>query len=136
MSKAADVKAFAAELRPHIAADIDRAEILKAMAKAARDKGIDWAQLKALVKAQELDAREGSDRRVAAIIDKADFAAAYADMLGFASKMNNKGKSCSSASQNATDRDPRIIRPAPVGEISIAVADAGDLPAFLDRRPS
>lgn len=97
MSKVADVKASASELRPYIAAEIDRAEILKAMAKAARDKGIDWAQLKALVKAQELDAREGTDKRVVAIIDKADFAAAYADMLGFASNMNNRGATCSSA---------------------------------------
>ena len=94
--KKSDIVAFEKELRPIIEDEIGRAEVLKAMAKAARDKGIDWAQFKKLVKARIEDSREGSDKRVAAIIEKADFAASYADMLGFASNMNNHEKSCSS----------------------------------------
>lgn len=173
MTKAADVKGFAQELRPHIEAAIDSAEILKGLAAAARAKGIDWSALKALVKAQALDARDGTDKRVAALIEKADFAASYADILGFASaNMNNFSKSRSSSpasiDQHSTDPDARIVSPASRSEVgrkpdhgqrsdsdqnaqsippvsgseklqrqlqaSIAIADAGDLPDFLDRR--
>lgn len=94
--KKADAIAFEKELRPIIEDEIDKAEILKAMAKAVRDKGGDWAQFKKLVKAKIEDSRDGSDKRVSAIVEKADFAATYADWLGFASNMNNNEKSYSS----------------------------------------
>lgn len=131
MSKAADVKGFAQELRPHIEAALDSAEILKGLAAAAREKGIDWSALKALVKAQAQDARDGTDKRVAAIIDKADFAASYADMLGFASNMNEKDESRSSSV---------TIAPAPVVQAQPSAApvqtvpyEYPDLPAHLQR---
>lgn len=141
--KASDVKALAQELRPHIEAEIDRAEIIKGMATAAREKGIDWSELKKLVKAQVLDAREGTDKRVAAIIEKADFASAYADMLGFASKMNEKEKTCSSSAPapKATDKPAGAIEPAPAvmrpaAEIPApvrAIPDDLSIPDFLVR---
>lgn len=159
MSKAADVKGFAEELRPHIEAALDSAEILKGLAAAAREKGIDWSALKALVKAQALDARDGTDKRVAAIIEKADFAASYADMLGFASNMNNKSESRSSSvsiaagtaapAQKPVQQEPvvqAISTSAPSQthqqlQASVAIARSGgdpfaelEIPARLDRR--
>ncbi len=60
------------------------------MRDAATEKGLDWSQVKALLKAQAQDERDGGDgKRVNRIIEKADFASAYADMLGLgAAKMN------------------------------------------------
>lgn len=161
MTKAADVKGFAKELRPHIEAALDTAEVLKGMAAAAREKGIDWTQLKALVKAQALDAREGTDKRVAAIIEKADYAASYADMLGFASaNVNNFSESRSSSASVAAGTVAPAQRPVqqePAAQAissstpsqthqqlqaSVAMTRSGgdpfdfpDVPAFLDRRP-
>lgn len=143
--KKSDIVAFEKELRPILEEEIDRAEILKAMAKAARDKGIDWAQFKKLVKARIEDSREGSDKRVAAIIEKADFAASYADMLGFASNMNNQEKSCSSEPEapKPTQKPVQQSEPEPASRTilreqltaSIAQADSDDLeiPDFLRR---
>lgn len=160
MSRASDVKALATELRPYIETLIDTAEILKGMASAAREKGIDWTALKALVKAQALDARDGTDKRVAAIIDKADFAASYADMLGFASaNMNNFSESRSSSfsiaagtaapaqkpvQQEYIVQAPSSVQPSATAQAmqaSAAMARSGgdaysglEPPAFLDRR--
>jgi len=49
--------------------------------EAATKKGIDWSQLKALATATVVDASEDTDKRVRRLIEKADFASAYADML-------------------------------------------------------
>ena len=132
--KKSDAIALERELRPILEDELDKAEILKAMAKVCRDKGGDWTQFKALVKARIADSRDGSDKRVAAIIEKADFAAAYADMLGFASNMNNNEKSCSS--ENVPERTEKPIErvsapvtiPASAPEIDLTI------PPFLDRR--
>lgn len=70
----------------------------------------DWSQFKALVKAQVQDERDGSGegKRVKKIIERADYASAYADMLGFG-KMNEneKTRSSSSAPQPAARRAER-----------------------------
>lgn len=118
---ASDIKAFASELRPHIEALLDSAEVLKGLASAAREKGIDWGELKKLVKAQALDARDGTDKRVAAIIEKADFAASYADMLGFGTKMNDFSES-------------RSYSAPPKPQHASAPFGAGDIPEILRRR--
>ncbi len=134
--KASDVKAFAQELRPHIEAAIDSAEVLKGMAAAAREKGIDWGELKKLVKAQVQDSREGTDKRGAALIEKADFAASYADMLGFASKMNDFSESRSSepAPQQPEPASRTILREQLTASIALADTDFPEIPSNLDRR--
>jgi hypothetical protein len=83
---------FATAGRPLIEQSLDLAEQFKALRDAARAAGVDWAAVKSLLKAQILDERDeaGAGKRVKAIIDKADFASAYADMLGISVKMNEK----------------------------------------------
>ena len=77
------------EARPFVEQDLDRAEIFKGFRDKARTHGVDWAQVKALLKATILDERDdGGNKRVTAIIDKADFVSAYADMLGLSSEKN------------------------------------------------
>lgn len=88
MTSSTDLKQIAKEARPVVVDGLKIAKQLASFGKLCRDKGIDWAQLKALLKAEHKDGEDGGDR-VEKIIEKADFATAYADMLGIA-KMNNE----------------------------------------------
>lgn len=85
---ATKLRKYADAGRPLIEQWLDIAEEFKAIRDAARNDGIDWASIKALIKAQILDSREGTDKRVNAIIEKADFASAYADMLGLRNNLS------------------------------------------------
>lgn len=84
---ASELKKLVAESRPLIEQSLDLSEQFSALREAATEKGIDWSQVKALLKAQIQDERDGEGKRVGRILEKADFASAYADMLGFG-KMN------------------------------------------------
>lgn len=86
MTKASDIKAFFKEGRPLVEQDLDIAEQFKSMREAARVKNVDWSQIKALLKAQILDERDGTDKRVKAIVEKTDCASAYIDVLGLSEK--------------------------------------------------
>jgi hypothetical protein len=66
---------------PSIRAMIDAAVILAGARTTATQKGIDWSQFKALLKAEILDGDDDGER-VSNILKKADTATAYADMLG------------------------------------------------------
>lgn len=83
------LKAIVREARPLIEQQVDLAEQVAALRDAATDKGLDWSQIKALLKAMIQDERDetGDGKRVQKIIDKAEHASAYAGMLGLA-KMN------------------------------------------------
>lgn len=87
-STSRDLKNIVAEARPMIADWLALADKFAGLREAATAKGLDWSQIKALVKAQLQDEEDGG-KRVQKIIDKADFAASYADMLGLVpAKMN------------------------------------------------
>lgn len=77
--------------RPLVEQWLDVAEQIAALREVATAKGLDWSQLKALLKAQIQDERDddGSGKRVARIVEKAEFASAYADMLGLANMNEN-----------------------------------------------
>lgn len=77
-----EIQNIVTEARPIVARQLDDAEQIAALRKLVADKGGDWSALKGLVKAQEQDHREGGDRHVQKILEKADYASAYADMLG------------------------------------------------------
>lgn len=80
------LKEIVSEARPIIERQLDDAERIAAFREVVTEQGGDWSSLKALIKAQIQDERdEGS--RVKKILDKAEFATGYADMLGW-SKMN------------------------------------------------
>jgi hypothetical protein len=86
---AKNLKDIFAAGRPLIEQSLDIAEEIAALRDAATEKGLDWSQLKALLKAQIQDERDGK-HRVGRIVEKADFACSYAEMLGLNSKMNEK----------------------------------------------
>lgn len=67
--------------RPLIEEAINNATELAALRDAATAQGIDWSQLKALIKAQIQDEEDGGSR-VKRLLTKADNATAYADLLG------------------------------------------------------
>ena len=81
MSDTSELKSIFAAGRPLVEQSLDIAEQIAALRDVATEKGFEWSQIKALLKAQVQDERDGKDR-VAAILEKASYAAAYADMLG------------------------------------------------------
>jgi hypothetical protein len=93
------------DARPYIEQALDLAEVFTGFRKLASENGLDWGVIKALIKAEVQDEREGGDEKVKRIIDKADFASAYADMLGLGAKMNEK----SFSSEPADDITPEKI---------------------------
>lgn len=76
------LRKYAEAGKPLVEQWIDLSEEFKALRDAARNDGVDWAAIKGLLKAQLLDARDGGSKRVDALLEKADLATAYADMLG------------------------------------------------------
>lgn len=84
MSLVDEIRKVWAEARPLIEEQMAIAEKLAAMRDVASDKGIDWSQLKALIKATIADENSGKtdDGRVAKLLEKASAAEQYADLLG------------------------------------------------------
>ena len=82
MTSPSDIRSFFGECR--LLAEQGRDLRLKfaAMREAATAKGIDWSQLKALATADVADEEKGDGKKVAKVVEKADFASAYADILG------------------------------------------------------
>lgn len=64
---------------------------IAALRDAATEKGLDWSQVKGLLKAQVQDEMDGDGegKRVKRIVERAEYASSYADMLGLAN-MNEK----------------------------------------------
>lgn len=86
---AKDLKDIFAAGRPLVEQSLDIAEQIAALRDVATEKGLDWSQLKALLKAQIQDERDGK-HRVGRIVEKADFACSYAELLGLNSKVNEQ----------------------------------------------
>lgn len=91
MSSSAALREIFTLGRPLVEQALDAAEQIAALRDAATAKGLDWSQLKALLKAQIQDERDeaGDGKRVKRIVEKAEFASAYADMLGLANMNEN-----------------------------------------------
>lgn len=85
------LKQIVTEARPLIEQQLDLAEQIAGLRELVTANGGDWSQLKALLKAQIQDERDekGEGKHVRKILDRADYATAYADMLGLA-KMNEE----------------------------------------------
>lgn len=69
------------EARPYIEQQLEIAEVIKGFREAATAKGLEWSTVKAMIKACIEDEKDGGDR-VAKLIEKAEFALGYADILG------------------------------------------------------
>lgn len=127
---AAILRQIAKEARPVIERMLDDAEVLAALGRACRDKEIDWAALKALIKGQIRDDRDesGSGQNVARIVERADAASAYAGVLS--------GEKNFSDNSAETTAKPAAGAPPPAGEICASSGVDDGIPAFLDRRPA
>lgn len=92
MLSSLQLKQIVAEARPIIERQLDDAEIIAGIRDTVASNGGDWSALKALLKAQIQDERDeaGGDKRVRKVLDKAEFATAYADMLGLANMNEQK----------------------------------------------
>lgn len=77
-------------IRPHVETLLDLRDIFADYRKAITEAGGDWMALKNLVKAQAEDARDddGAGERVEKLLQRADLAASYADILGIGAKLN------------------------------------------------
>jgi hypothetical protein len=84
MTSSMALKKIFTAARPLVEEWLDIAEQMAAIRDTATAQGLDWSQIKALLKAQVQDERDGrgDGKRVNKIIEKAEFASAYADMLG------------------------------------------------------
>lgn len=89
MITSTQLKQITAEARPIIERQLDDALKLAALRDVVAAAGGDWSQLKALLKAQIQDEEAGEDKRVRKVLEKAEYAAAYADMLGIGGNLND-----------------------------------------------
>lgn len=77
------------EARPYVEQQLEAAEVIKGFREAATAKGLEWSSVKALIKAQIQDEKDGGDR-VQKLVEKSEFTTAYADMLGLNLNEENK----------------------------------------------
>lgn len=147
--KVADLRNAFAAGRPLVQQWMDISIQMAALRDDCREKGIEWQQVKSLLKAQMLDEAEGTTKRVDAIIEKADIATAYADALGLGGSEKNISRDAPQQAPEAPQKPVRTISPDPAPptktasqlQVSVALARAGidpfempDIPAYLDRR--
>lgn len=102
------------EARPHIEQWLKIGEVFAGFRKLAADNDLDWGVIKALIKAEVQDEQdeEGGSKRVTKIIDKADCASAYADMLGLGGGEEKNNFSSEPDVIPPHDEDGVIIEPA------------------------
>lgn len=82
MLTSAQLRQVTDEARPIIERQLDDALKLAGLRDVVAAAGGDWSQLKALIKAQIKDEEAGDGKHVRKVLEKADYALAYADMLG------------------------------------------------------
>lgn len=154
--KVETLRRIAREYRLVAERKLDDKELCKGFSDLCRDEGIAWTQLRALVDAEAADARDGG-KRVEKIVEKADYASSYADILSGQDERKSQIRS-SSVSIAAGTAEPaqkpvqqERIAPAPSSvppsataqalQASVAIARSGgdpyegmEIPAYLDRR--
>lgn len=84
MLSSEQLKKITTEARPIIERQLEDAAKLAGLRDVVAAAGGDWGQLKALIKAQIKDENDeaGDGKHVRKLLDKADYALGYADMLG------------------------------------------------------
>lgn len=135
MTSSADLKAIFSEARPLIEQQLDLAEEVAALRDAATARGLDWSQIKALLKAQIQDERDetGNGKRVHKIVSKAENASAYAGMLGLAN-MNEQNFSSPSYAEakgrgeTDTQESVQSVSPAAPSEPAVRSSDESTAP--------
>jgi len=110
MTSSSQLKSIVTMARPLIERWLDIGEQLAALRDAATAQGIEWQPIKALLKAQIQDEAENKGR-VSKLLDRAETATAYADMLGW----GEENKKNSPAPEAAHDPETGEITPDAVG---------------------
>lgn len=82
MLTSSQLRQVTAEARPIIERQLEDALKLAGLRDVVAAAGGDWSQLKALIKAKIKDEEAGDGKHVRKVLEKADYALAYADMLG------------------------------------------------------
>lgn len=100
--KSTKLKSIAGEARKLIEQQLDAADELVALREAATAEGFDWSQLKSLLTAQIKDERDDKSegKRVRKLVERAEFACAYAGMLG----LDERERETRSSEAQETDR--------------------------------
>lgn len=127
MTLASDLRNIVAAARPTVTEWLDISEQFVGFREACKAKGIDWSQVKALIKAQVQDERDGG-RRVEKIVEKADFASSYAAMLGLLPENMNEENNSESLDGITADEVPASDASASPKPASGAKEAAGDHP--------
>lgn len=130
-----DLRKLFAAARPLVEQWLDLSEEFAALRDAAKAKGIDWSAVKGLIKAQIQDERDGGDKNVTRILDRAEFASSYAALLGIGgANMNEENISDEQHDPEtgelpmSTVRTPVAVTPAPTFN-----EDELEIPAALRR---
>ena len=141
--------------RPLVEQWINVGTQIAALREVATEKGLDWSQVKALLKAQVQDELDGTGegKRVKRLVERAEFASSYADMLGLA-EVNEKNYfagvdppapvKSGQGNNAASSAPPAPIPPQPVPQTlaaeqsegltpHIEPSDALSIPDFLRR---
>ncbi len=132
MLSSLQLKQIVAEARPLIERQLEIALQIAGLRTVVTEAGGDWSQLKALIKAQVQDEQADDPKRVERILEKADYAKIYADMLGLGrSNMNEENKSLQDGSEpiEAHNLDRAGSTPAPATsspEPNVPAVDIGN----------
>jgi len=132
--KVETLRMVAREYRQVAERKLDDKDICKGFSDLCREEGIAWTQLRAIVDAEAADARDGG-KRVGKIVEKADYASSYADIL--AGKHEPKVQIRSSSVSIAAGTDAPAVRPVVQAQPLAAPATPApfdeDIPVYLRR---
>jgi len=117
MLSSLQLKQIVTEARPLIERQLDIALQIAGLRTVVTEAGGDWSQLKALIKAQVQDEQADDPKRVDRILEKADYAKIYADMLGLGRpNMNEQNYSADEVEPSSPEPNVPTASGVPVTE--------------------
>lgn len=124
MTVADNVRSFASEAEPVIEQWLNAAVTLAGLRDAAKEQGINWTQLKAILVAKARDNEDGGDR-LAKLTENHDLALEYADMIGNRKVAEeNKLRHIPTPSPDFPTSDGAAAKVAASGGMSTATAES------------
>ena len=134
MSVADNLRKICACARQPIEAMLDPAEELKEIREAASAQGLDWSQVKALLKAKIQDERDNGER-VKKLVAKADNASLYAAMLGIVAEKQKTSPQSPEAAPSQIESAPPTRDGGVISSGAAVGAENGqlDMPESLRR---
>lgn len=124
MLSSAQIKKIVTEARPIIERQLEDATKLAGLRDVVAAAGGDWSQLKALIKAQIRDEETGDGKHVRKILDKADYALGYADMLGLGGPNMNEENFSDATDHDAEDNAKRSAALDALAALDADIIDA------------